>query len=315
MISAQQAAPAFGRIRQALADQGFVPAMGSAESSGGRTEEATLRPARLIESDGRWHRPVGESETWDVPVAFLDGIQRSEVVGYVGTSPIVVARVAAAVRERRDRRLVTVAELRRNIVVGRADPLNRAAGALAGLESYPLDEDVPAHPVRELLEISRLIDRVRGNLELEVGDLYRLGRRPGNGWLVVDGALGVSPAWADDPRMLGVSKSHSTLPFEGAELEQYLRLPVGHRSPLFAPSGRYAPVHAWALRLWPWEGKDIFHGLIRIEVSPEAGTSSQADRLSRFLLAERAPVSTPDPRWDRLLYGIHGVEEYLKRSG
>jgi len=29
-------------------------------------------------------------------------------------------------------------------------------------------------------------------------------------------------------------------------------------------------------------------------------------------LRERAPVSTPDARWDRLLYPIHDVETYLR---
>jgi hypothetical protein len=41
------------------------------------------------------------------------------------------------------------------------------------------------------------------------------------------------------------------------------------------------------------------------------GVPATADTLSRRLLAERAPLSTPDPRWDRLLYGIHSVEQYL----
>jgi len=71
-------------------------------------------------------------------------------------------------------------------------------------------------------------------------------------------------------------------------------------------------VHAWALRLWPWEGKDLFHGLVRIEVAPVNGTPAMAGLLSRWLLAERAPISTPDARWDRLLYGIHSVETYLR---
>ncbi len=35
----------------------------------------------------------------------------------------------------------------------------------------------------------------------------------------------------------------------------------------------------------------------------------------RWLLAERAPLSTPDHRWDRLLYGIHSVEAYLRAGG
>src|SRR5690606_5557793 len=118
--------------------------------------------------------------------------------------------------------------------------------------------------------------------------------------------------WAADERMLGVVKSHATLPFEGEALERYLRLPPGSRSSIFAPAGTVAPVHAWALRLWPWEGRDLLHGLVRIEVAPAAGTAATADLLSRHLMAERVPLSAPDPRWDRLLYGIHAVEQYLR---
>jgi hypothetical protein len=116
--------------------------------------------------------------------------------------------------------------------------------------------------------------------------------------------------------MLGVSKSHATLPFDGGDLERYLRLPVGARSPVFQPAGReVAPVYSWALRLWPWEGKDLLHGLVRIEAAPGEATLRQVDQLSRWLLAERSPVSTPDPRWDRLLYGVHRVEAYLRTGG
>ncbi|MGH7580604.1 MAG: hypothetical protein ACREM9_10565, partial [Gemmatimonadales bacterium] len=138
-----------------------------------------------------------------------------------------------------------------------------------------------------------------------------------DGWLLVDGSLAESPEWAADPRTVGVSKSHATLPFDGDDLERYLRLPPGHRTSIFAPQTRsVAPVNAWALRLWDWDGKDLFHGLVRVEVAPGNGVPDTADLLSRRLLAERAPMSTPDPRWDRLLYGIHSVEQYLRaRAG
>jgi hypothetical protein len=56
----------------------------------------------------------------------------------------------------------------------------------------------------------------------------------------------------------------------------------------------------------------VFHGLVRVQVSPDNGAPATADSISRWLLAERAPLSTPDPRWDRLLYGIHSVESYLR---
>jgi hypothetical protein len=113
--------------------------------------------------------------------------------------------------------------------------------------------------------------------------------------------------------MVAISKSHSVLPFEGADLESYLRLPAGFRSSVYAPATRsLAPVRAWGLRLWPWEGKDLLHGLVRVEVAPANEATERADEISRWVLAERAPVSAPDRRWDRLLYGVHSVEQYLK---
>jgi hypothetical protein len=243
-------------------------------------------------------------------VAFLDGIQRSTLVAYAGASPIVVAEIAAAARERRGVTLATVVEQRRVLAVGRPTSLAAAGEALDGLITLALPEDEPPHPVRDRFLAGRAVDRARGALELDVAARFRT---RSDGWLIVDGALSESPAWATDPRILGVAKSHATLPFEGEALERYLRLPAGHRSSVFAPVTRLvAPVSAWALRLWPWEGRDLLHGLVRVEVAPVNGTPEAADRISRFLLAERAPISTPDPRWDRLLYGIHSVEQYLR---
>jgi hypothetical protein len=91
-----------------------------------------------------------------------------------------------------------------------------------------------------------------------------------------------------------------------------LRLPMAHRSSVYAPVTRsLAPVRAWGLRLWPWEGKDLLYGLVRVEVAPVNEAAEVADLVSRWILAERAPLSAPDRRWDRLLYGVHSVERYL----
>jgi hypothetical protein len=112
---------------------------------------------------------------------------------------------------------------------------------------------------------------------------------------------------------VAISKSHSILPFDGENLERYLRLPAGHRSSLYEPQTRsVAPVRAWGLRLWPWEGKDLLHGLVRVEVAPVNGEPEMVNAISRWIMAERAPLSAPDHRWDRLLYGIYSVEQYLK---
>ena len=138
-------------------------------------------------------------------------------------------------------------------------------------------------------------------------------RRRSDAWLVVYGVLSNSEVWATDPRAIGVSKSHATLPFTGPELLTYLQLPPGHRSSVFEPATwRMAPVHSWGLRLWPWEGHDLLHGLVRVEVAAGAGSIDGTGRISRWILAERVPLSRPDPRWDRLLYGVSIVERVLR---
>ncbi len=301
------------RLRRAVAARGFTPATWIPAASEGRAEAATIRPARLLEDLPLTGHPVGTAEPWPEPVAFLDGIQRSEVMAYAGASPVVVAEIAAAVMERVERRLGVAQVERRRLVIARPEVLTRLEDAAEDHLSVALPADGPVHPVGDYHLARREVDAARGRLEVELGRRYRRGSES---WLIVDGALAESPHWAADPRMLGIAKSHATLPFAELELERYLRIPPGCRSPVFQPAGReIAPVYSWALRLWPWEGKDLLHGLIRVEASPTSATLARADQLSRWLLAERAPVSSPDPRWDRLLYGIRAVEEYLRAGG
>ena len=297
-------------LRRSLARKGLTPASFIPDSSGGRLEEASIKPARLLEGTRLEAIAVGTAEHWPGPLAYLDGIQRSEVVGYYGSSPVLAAEIAAAVRERHDRRLHTVTQKSRLLVLARPAALTAAGDALLDREPVPLPDDDAPHPVRDLLNAARALDRERGALELTVGDAYRA---RSDAWLIVDGSLAESPRWAQDPRLVAISKSHSILPFEGEDLERYLRLPIAHRSSVYAPATRsLAPVRAWGLRLWAWEGKDLLHGLVRVEVAPANESRELVDSISRWILAERAPVSAPDQRWDRLLYGVHSVEQYLK---
>jgi hypothetical protein len=297
-------------LRRALAAKGFTAASFVPEGSGGRQEEAGIRPARITEGIDVRAIAIGPAESWPGPLAFLDGVQRSEVVGYYGSSPILSADIAAAVRERHARRLHTVALQSRRLLLARPDALAAAGDALLDHVPVALPDDDAPHPVRDLLNAARALDRERGSLEISVAAQYRSGC---DGWLVVDGSLAESPRWSVDPTLVAISKSHSILPFDGENLERYLRLPVWHRSSVYEPVTRsVAPVRAWGLRLWPWEGKDLLHGLVRVEVAPLNGEPEMVDAISRWIMAERAPLSAPDHRWDRLLYGIYSVEQYLK---
>lgn len=302
----------FASLRRRLALVGGRPSDAPSESAQGRRGDASHRPARLIESPLA-HHPVGAPVPWDEDVAFLDGTQRAELIGYVGTAPILGAVVRAGVRLRHERRMSAAVVASRRIVVARREALEGLDDLIGNDEPIILDDREPAHPIRDLERANAAVDRARGELEIRVAREFR--ERAPTCWLLVDGSLSASPDWSGDRRMIGVVKSHASLPFEGAELECYLTLPVDHRSSIFEPeSNRVAPVHAWALRLHDFAGRDLFHGLVRIEVSATSDSMETADALSRHLLAERAPLSN-DARADRLLYGIHDVERYLRAQG
>src|SRR5439155_56980 len=137
----------------------------------------------------------------------------------------------------------------------------------------------------------------------------RLARLGSDEWLVVDGVLSDSPALSAHPRAVGVVKSHGAEYFEGPELERALTLPALHRTSVFRPKRRGArrEIYSWYLRLWPWEGNDLLYGLLRVEARAHPGTVALAPRISAWLVGERAPLATPDRRWDRLLYPNYDV--------
>lgn len=301
-------------MRRAAAELGFTPASSLPEASEGRAVEATTRQSTIVEGDSLECIDVGTAEAWTEPVAFLDGTQRLDLFANTdGSDSLYHATVSAGVSRRENRRLRSVFRQRREFIVGRGAALARigeAVGAGQGCALIPLADEPGPHPIRDKLQAARIVDQQRGSLEVEVG---RAWRKTDPGWLIVDGSLAQSPAWAADQRMLGVVKSHAALPFEGEDLTRYLRLAPGHRTSVFSVEAPVAPVYSWALRLWPWQGRDLLHGLIRIEAAPTEATLASADQLSRWLLAERAPLSAPDPRWDRMMYGIRSVEMSLKR--
>jgi hypothetical protein len=300
------------RVRRRLAGSGLTPASALPAAVEGRPDDFRLVDSRVVEGDVLDVRPVGAAEPCPEPLAFLDGIQRYEVVAFSGVHPVAVAEISAAVRLREGRDGRTIHRAERRLVLGAPSVLAALGGLTEDCDACPVEWDGagPAHPLKALELIRQAIDRERGRLERDVGERFRL---ESDAWVVVDGVLSDSPVWADDRRAIGVSKSHATLPFSGDELVTYLRLPEGHRTSVFEPAmWRITPVLSWGLRLWPWEGQDLLHGLIRIEVAADAGAVARADQLSRWILAERVPLSRPDPRWDRLLYGVAAVERHLR---
>lgn len=302
------ARPRFDALTRRLTLRGFEPSTTGSAGAVGRLEDAGIRPATLIDAERLTTHPVGRPEPHPGPIAFLDGVQHHRIVGYRNALPLIAARIGAAVLLRTGRRLHAAVVTIRDLILGRPAVLE-AAGEIEGVGRIAVAEDEPEHPARDLDLARQALDHARGALEVETGLRFR---ERSDALLIVDGSLAESPAWAADPRMLGVAKSHASLPFAGDDLRRYLGLDEAQRTTVFQPaSRRLVPVYSWALRLQSPRGRDPFYGLVRIEAAATPETLARADAYSRWILAERAPVSAPDPRWDRLLYGIRAVERHL----
>jgi hypothetical protein len=302
----------------AILAAGAVPACHVPEASVGRTDLEEFTGADVVEdADLRMHSLAAARPLAPPAVGFLDGIEQWRVEGYAGVTPIVRAHVAAAIRRRGpDRRLRTVAEDAEELAITRLDHLPEAVRAAltgAGVRVVEFAAEEAGQPARALPAARVEVQKARAALERRLAEGRLAGLRADE-WLVVDGVLSDSAALSAHPRALGVVKSHGAQYFEGAELERALTLPVGHRTSVFRPRSRGArrDIYSWYLRLWPWEGNDLLYGLLRVEARAHPDTVAWAGDVSAWLWGERAPVSTPDRRWDRLLYPIHDVETYLR---
>ncbi len=305
---------------EAIVAAGAVPASHIPEASLGRLDVEEFTGADLVEDpDLRVHPVAGARALAPAAVHFLDGIEQWRVVGYAGVTPIVGAYVATAIRRRGpppDRRPRTVAADAEEFAVTRLDRLPdavRTALAATGVRVVEFAPEDAGQPARALRAAHGEVQRARAALERRLAErcLATLGA---DEWLVVDGVLSDSAALSAHPRALGVVKSHGAQYFEGVDLERALTVPAGHRTSVFRPKSRGArrEIYSWYLRLWPWEGNDLLYGLLRVEARAHPDTVALASRASAWLTDERAPLATPDRRWDRLLYPIHDVETYLR---
>ena len=301
----------------ALVRAGAVPAAYVPPASLGRTDadDGALPGADFVEGDALRVHPVAPAAS--PPACFLDGIEQWKVVGYDGVLPVVRAYVAAAVRRRgEDRRLRTTFEAARDFAVAplaAMTPERRRALMDHCPDIVEISVEEGTQPGRMLELARRAVDSARQALERDLAERCLASLGAGE-WLVVDGLLSVSGKLAGHPRTLGVIKSHGAQFFTGLDLERALTVPAAHRTSVFRARGGHArnEVYSWYLRLWPWEGNDLLYGLLRIEARADAATIAAATATSGWLVAERAPLATPDTRWDRLLYPIHDVETYLK---
>ncbi len=290
-------------------------------------------------------RDIGKPDGASRLCYFLDGVQSSREIGRIGMAPIIVATVAAAIINRCDRRFSRM-PMESPPVVVQALILPRSAGDAqveafwrllldAGFSELGPDE-VPSSP-HLILDSAEYVDeadpsdyvgmrerarvRVRALRERLEGGMLReweLDDRTledSEAWIAVDGQL--LDIRESNRRAVGLIKSVARPEFVGKDVGMLLDLEPGMRTTSFVPDWQLRRSAgeqrtSWYLRMWPVQpGADALGSLMRIE-APRDTEPELVDEISRWVLAERAPLSKPDPRWPAMIYPIHYVEKVLK---
>src|SRR5215210_4064495 len=318
-----------------------------AQKFGGLPEEEkpfpTGRPHHLESPVGS--RDLGGHEGISRLCYFLDGVQSSREIGRIGMSPVIVSTVAATIVNRCGRRFSRM-PLESPPVVVQAVILPRSAGH-AGVEAFwdlllaagfsELDpEEVPSSPhlildsaeymaetdpsdyvgMRETsrVRVRALRERLEGGMLRQWEGDDRTLQDP-DAWIAVDGQL--KDIRESNRRAIGLIKSVARPEFVGKDVGMLLDLEPGMRTTSFVPDWqlRRDPSErrtSWYLRMWPPQrGADALGSLMRVE-APRDTEPEMVDEISRWVMAERAPLSKPDPRWPAMIYPIHYVEKILK---
>lgn len=311
-----------------------LPGMSPVEG-GGSVEPVTasdppvLRSAQIVEGSSlRAIKVPGLSRQASSEFgAFLDGTQKVQLVGHHLGVPIVFGTASAAVRVRVNRRMITWGHepprVERRIFL----PL-RYLPALAGVrgsspgasgsewqivDTSTADKngDYPSqHPAVLLERAIRAVDQERERLEDQLAEAWcARAEAP----LFIDGGISRSARVASSSCAVGVIKSHRTLYVEGDALRIVLGLEKGERSSVFLVSPRSrSSVMSWYLRLRDAKGHGAMWGLVRVEVAESDRPAERADEISTWVMAETTPLSLPDGRWDKMVYGVRDCEEFLR---
>ena len=242
-------------LRELFGDRALVAAGTSPplERIAIRSDPPSVAPGVPLEVPGA--RQI-EVSTDPLVSAFLDGVQRSRVVGYLAGSPLIYASVAAAVRERVARRLETWREpsVRRALFASRGklgetawNQLVDSGVTVVDITADVADEAIPVHPFALRARALDLVALEREGLERRLAAEWC---RSESRWLWIDGGISGNLAVDERATAFGVVKSHTTLYGSAEQVESVLSLKAEERSPAFLVGHRpRRAVASWYLRL------------------------------------------------------------------
>lgn len=276
---------------------------------------------------------------------FLDGTQKTLPIGRIGLVPIVVALSVAGIlyRNAQGEASLLPGSLRQSqawvfplhtgsFELDRIREWLEGSGhtvidPIAPFKEPPENYDALAQHYGRLIELSqRTSATLRAELEADLITFWAKDISPADedAWLVVDGKLRQNVSNA-----IGLVKSLQMQHLAGPEAVALFNLPEGNRTSAFRYVNRSSATAEqsewddgetpsenrtmWYQRFWDSSGLDARHALVRIEAPHEIDTPEEIDRIAGWLMTERLPRATADPRWPTLLYPIHYLELILKR--
>jgi hypothetical protein len=291
------------------------------EEPGVQNERQPAKEDAEIVEEGR---SIGECVRSD-PAArssiaiFVDGVESSATAGWYCGLPIRLAQVAAAAirRDEKGEMAEVVAEAAQVTLLfpSMVDPEKH--GELvdfcraASIEPLPVELRTGEQDWN--LALRDHVREVRNRLECEV--VRKAAERANEqGWILADGRCPEASV-APTKYIVGLVKSHIRDYFTDEKMRDWiLTLPAEHRTPVFRAAREEGAreTFSWYLRLHESPDGPPWFGLIRLEMNDRQMAVQCADELTSWVLAERAPLSLPDNRYDRLLYPIRYIEQYLR---
>lgn len=259
--------------------------------------------------------------------AFLDGTQQMRFVGHRLGVPIVFGAVAAGIRVRVNRRLITwrhqPPRVERRIYLPlrylpqlselRDESLEMAGANWQIVDTSTADKngEYPSqHPAVLQERARRAVDEDRDRLEDFLAEAWCVRAEAP---IFIDGGISRSERVASSASAVGVIKSHRTLYVDSDAMGQVLGLKRGERTSVFSVSSRSrSSVMSWYLRVRDERGHEPMWGLVRIEIAERDRPTERADEISRWVMAETTPLALPDGRWDKMAYGVRDCEEFLR---
>ena len=272
--------------------------------------EPVCKDADLIEPGPFVAKPIPASAESGFS-HFLDGAEKRRLAGYVGMLPIYLAHTSAALVERRDQQMLVLDDMCYTSAFDFIVPDGSNIGAFPNVGHCPVSVPAENTDISYRQRVRREISIKRELHEIDVATKYS-GR-----CLLIDGGIGnILDRLPQGVDVVGVVKSHQHRYFASPErVQTILGLKCGERTSVFrrdrdSLQGREA--YSFYMRLFESATEGPLFGLIRVEIPASEEKLARVDEFAGWLMVEKAPLSLPDSRYDKMIYPIRVVEQHLK---